>query len=229
MSSGTDAWLYWYWGKESEPEPQIRELVDVLRKEKVSRVLDLGCGTGRHSLFLARMGFHVSGFDQSSAAINRARALSSEAMLGIDLRVWDMHTFPYPYVDRAFDAVIATKVIHHAKKESIKMTLAEITRILKKRSVIFLEVPERRKIVRLESEGEKHEVIEEGTYVPLYGDERGIPHHYFSRDELLSMLSDFRIINLEIRKEHYCLTGIKKSSRKKLKEKGKRNFPGFSD
>jgi SAM-dependent methyltransferase len=202
----TDTWLYWYWGKENQPEPQIIALIELFKRKKVSSVLDLGCGTGRHSLFFARNGFKVFGFDQSSAAIKRAEELSEEQKLKINFKVWDMLRIPYPYGNQSFDAVVATKVVHHTTVTNISLIFGEIRRILKDEGVLFLEVPERNKIGRLEAEGVKHRMIEEGTFVPLSGEEEGVPHHYFTREELRSMFSEYSVLNLEILKEHYCLT-----------------------
>jgi SAM-dependent methyltransferase len=206
MSDKSDAWLYWYWGKESQPQSQVSALVELFRRESVSDVLDLGCGTGRHSLFLAKEGFKVTGFDRSSSAIKRAAELSEKEKLDIDFRVWDMIEFPYPFKNQTFDAVIATKVIHHTKLENILKIASEISRMLKEGGILFVEVPARSKACRLESEGQRQEMIEEGTFLPLNGEEEGIPHHYFTQEELLSIFKDYEILNLEIQNEHYCMT-----------------------
>jgi histidinol-phosphate/aromatic aminotransferase/cobyric acid decarboxylase-like protein/ubiquinone/menaquinone biosynthesis C-methylase UbiE len=49
------------------------------------RVLDLGCGTGRHAIGLARMGFEMTGVDVSEYAL--ARAARSAAEAGVELRL----------------------------------------------------------------------------------------------------------------------------------------------
>ena len=61
-----------------------------------ARVLDLPCGSGRHSLALARRGFHVTGIDVSAEAIAFARAEAAGLDGGgpIDLRVGDMAAVP---------------------------------------------------------------------------------------------------------------------------------------
>jgi len=40
---------------------------------RISRILDLGCGTGRHAIEFARRGFDVTGVDFSEAMLTRAR------------------------------------------------------------------------------------------------------------------------------------------------------------
>jgi len=40
---------------------------------RINSILDLGCGTGSHSLPLAKKGFHLTGVDQSKTMINQAK------------------------------------------------------------------------------------------------------------------------------------------------------------
>ena len=54
MSS--DAWLNWYWGTESKIEDDMPQLAKRLKDIGASKILDVGCGTGRHSIYFARNG-----------------------------------------------------------------------------------------------------------------------------------------------------------------------------
>ena len=61
-----------------------------------TRLLDLGCGAGTNSLFLARSGFVVSGMDIADGAIAAARERAVKAGLEVDFRVGDVLELPYP-------------------------------------------------------------------------------------------------------------------------------------
>ncbi len=61
-----------------------------------ARILDIGCGAGSNSLFLARSGFHVTGLDIAPAAIAAARERARRADLDIDFRVGDALRLPFP-------------------------------------------------------------------------------------------------------------------------------------
>jgi methyl halide transferase len=62
------------------------ELVRVLREERIApcRALELGCGTGTNSVWLARQGFDVTAVDLAPLAIDRAEARAREA--GVQVR-----------------------------------------------------------------------------------------------------------------------------------------------
>ena len=204
-----DTWLYWYWGKEGKVDPELPDIPDLFAKNKVSTILDLGCGTGRHSIFLAKKGFRVFGFDQSEKAIRRARELAENEKLMVNFRVWNMIYFPYQYDKSFFSAVISTKVIHHTTKESVNKVASEISRVTKEGGYLFLEVPAFEKLKRLESEGQRYEDLGSGTVIFLDGEEKGVPHHYFTEEELLSTFSEYKVLDLHTREDHYCLTGVK--------------------
>jgi SAM-dependent methyltransferase len=201
----SDTWLSWYWGKEDRVEADAPKLVQLFRENHVSKILDVGCGTGRHAIHFARSGFRVSGFDWSEASVKRARELSRAKKVSVDLKVWNMTSFPYPYPDASFDAVLAIKVIHHTKLATIKGIIGEVERLTRSGGFLYLQVPSFEKALRLKRDGEKSEEIEPGTFLPLDGDEKGILHHYFMTEELLSLLGGFEVVNMRLREEHYCV------------------------
>jgi 2-polyprenyl-3-methyl-5-hydroxy-6-metoxy-1,4-benzoquinol methylase len=81
--------------------------VDFIEKEinfrKNTLILDIGCGTGRHSLELARRGYNVTGFDLSPSMIEKARLLAEKENLKIDFQVRDARDFNF---GEAFDLAI---------------------------------------------------------------------------------------------------------------------------
>ncbi len=81
MKSFYQAW-YRYgtppWGRAVSPD-----LVDLVESGRIapSRAIDIGCGTGTSSIYLASRGFEVTGVDFAPAAIRRARAAAADAQV----------------------------------------------------------------------------------------------------------------------------------------------------
>ncbi len=72
---------------------------DFIEKEtggdKATRILDIGCGTGRHAIELARRGYSVTGIDLSESQLKRAGEKAAAAGLGIDFRRCDARDLPF--------------------------------------------------------------------------------------------------------------------------------------
>lgn len=68
-------------------------------------VLDLACGSGRHSRWLARLGFEVE-------AVDRDAALFEDVPAGVRLRQADLESGPWPYAGRRFDGIVVANYLH---------------------------------------------------------------------------------------------------------------------
>ena len=167
-----------YWGKEDRVESEIPRLADMVKGKGISSILDVGCGTGRHTIYMAKQGFRVSALDQSEAAINRARTLLAVKGVVAKLFVWDMVRIPYPFKDLVFDAVIAVKVIHRTNMGTIKTIVGEMLRVTSEGGYLYVQSPTYEKAMRQKVEGAMSEEIEKGAFLPLEGEERGILHRH---------------------------------------------------
>ena len=80
---------------------------DFIEKEinysKNIRILDIGCGTGRHSIELAKRGYAVVGIDLSESLLKRAKEKASEQNLQIVFQKHDARNLPFLH---EFDLVI---------------------------------------------------------------------------------------------------------------------------
>ena len=194
-----DTWQYWYPRKEGTIEPEIPEFTELLTRNHASRLLDFGCGAGRHTVYFAKNGFAVYGFDKSAAAVEQAKQTLARESLQADLKVWDM-THPLPYEDSFFDAVIATRVIHHTYTKNIREIAEEINRVLRAGGYLFLQVSAYR---RQDPRDPLVTEVEPRTYVASEGEEKGIPHHGFTRQELKQLFSNYTTLKIHRRTDHY--------------------------
>ena len=198
-----DTWQFWYLQKEGTIEPEIPKLAELLTCDHTSKLLDFGCGAGRHVVYFAKKGFQVFGFDQSAAAVEQAKQTLERENLHADLKVWDM-THPLPYEDSFFDAVIATRVIHHTYTKNIMKIAKEISRVVKNRGYLFLRVPAfMRQDRRDKREDRKFTEVELRTYVASEGEEKDVPHHEFTRQELKQLFSNYTTLKIHRRTDHY--------------------------
>ena len=62
---------------------------------KTARILDIGCGTGRHSIELTKRGYAVTGVDLSESMLNRAKEKAAAEGLTIDFRRHDARKLPF--------------------------------------------------------------------------------------------------------------------------------------
>lgn len=100
-------------------------------------ILDLGCGTGWTSLFLARAGYEVVGVDISADAIKVAQELAAEAQLQrVRFVVADYENLP---IAGTFDYALFYDSLHHAEDEQKAVTAAY--RLLSSSGVLFAFEP----------------------------------------------------------------------------------------
>jgi SAM-dependent methyltransferase len=90
------------------PQAAFRDLAD--RGRLVGRVLDVGCGTGEHTLMAAALGLDATGVDASSAAIGIAQRKAEERQLSARFVIWD--ALELAGLAESFDTVLDCGLFH---------------------------------------------------------------------------------------------------------------------
>lgn len=118
---------------------------DRLRIGPSSKVIDVGCGAGRHAFEAYRRGADIVAFDQDAAelrsvdAILRAMGESGEAPAGASATVVVGDALQLPYADETFDCVIASEILEHVPRDDA--AIAELIRVLKVGGTLAVSVP----------------------------------------------------------------------------------------
>jgi SAM-dependent methyltransferase len=109
------------------------------------RVLDVGCGAGRHAFEAYRRGADVVALDhdvvelEQVAATFAAMAAEGQPLPGARAEVMKGDALALPYDDAAFDAVIAAEVLEHIPDDT--QAMAEIARVVRPGGRVAVTVP----------------------------------------------------------------------------------------
>jgi ubiquinone/menaquinone biosynthesis C-methylase UbiE len=172
------------------PHEQVVALVPLLRERGARRVLDLGCGAGRHTVYLAREGFEVHGCDIAENGLAHTREWLAREKLSAELKQGDIAQIPYP--DDFFDAAISVYVIYHKTFAEMQRVVAEIHRVLKRGGIALVSLQSKR--------GWRYgqgKAIETDTFVLDVGADAGMPHHYSDLAEIEKLFAHFAIRRVE--------------------------------
>jgi ubiquinone/menaquinone biosynthesis C-methylase UbiE len=171
---------------QKDVSPKASEAVNFFRMTGAIKILDLGCGTGRHAVYLTQNGFEVCGCDSSATALRIARGILPE----VQFQRCDVGSLPYR--DRSIDGVFCHAVIQHGTVATIRKTITEIHRVLRRGGVLFLTV-----ISTEHPEYLTGQELEPGTKINIDAIDGDMPHHYFTESEMRDFFRDFVIMDLE--------------------------------
>jgi ubiquinone/menaquinone biosynthesis C-methylase UbiE len=113
-------------------ECQERILADALAPLSGRTVIDVGTGTGRAAIALARAGASVTGVDASREMLDVARARATEAGVSVQFEEGDAHALQC--ADRSADAVVSLRVLMHTP--DWRQCVAEFCRVARWRVVV---------------------------------------------------------------------------------------------
>lgn len=98
----------------SEPNNTIMEFENLINKS--GNILDVGCGDGKNSLYLAKRGFiHIDAFDLSQNAINKLQILAHKEDININAWVDDLCFFDFK---KTYDLIYSFGTLHFVNKDN---------------------------------------------------------------------------------------------------------------
>lgn len=163
----------------------VKQSVQVMLKNRCKKVLDLGCGTGRHTLYLAQNNFDVYGIDKSQTAIDITGQRALELNLNVTLKQSDLKKINFE--NDFFDAVLCVWTTGHGLKKDVKKSVSEMYRVLKPNGLLFVDFMSTKDL----NYG-KGIALEEATFLHDFLDHSDVPHHYSSYTELQEFFKIFK-------------------------------------
>lgn len=167
------------------------------KRDGNTKVLDLGCGAGRHSYFMARENIDVYGIDISAEGIVYADKMLKEDNLNGTFKC--ATTDNIPFENDFFDGIISYGVLYYCMWDEIKKSADEIYRVLKKGGKALL-------IIRTTEDyryGDGRE-IEKNTFLineensdKCAFNENGMKMHFFTRNEVLDLFKYFSSVTID--------------------------------
>jgi len=133
---------------------EVDFVVSTLNLSPGARVLDVGCGFGRHSIELARRGYVVVGIDPSATMIAAARVRAAETGISVDFRQVSGEVF---VTDDLFEAAIClfTTLGQISATEDNSALIPQVYQALQPGGAIIVEVPQREATVKRLKTAEK--------------------------------------------------------------------------
>lgn len=127
----------------TEAEQFINNLTKYLSPNLESKVLDLACGKGRHSIFLNKLGYDVTGVDLSPQSIDHANQFSNDRLhfFTHDMRDKEPHG-PYNYVFNLF-----TSFGYFDNNEDDLKVLNSVSEVLSEDGILVLDFLNPEKVI----------------------------------------------------------------------------------
>ncbi len=126
-----------HWAEELEPSPLAKQLIEELPQGMSNRILEIGVGNGRDSIYFAKQGKKVTGIDIAEGAINLAKKNAEEAGFKDKINFVIGKSEELAFDKESFDAVYSISVLHST---FLPESLAEISRVLRSdgKAIIYL-------------------------------------------------------------------------------------------
>jgi len=176
-----------------EPADHIVDFARTLKKAVL--ILDVGCGAGRNSFFLAREGLHLIGLDISLNALKLASERNQKEKTQC---IFVIGTFlNLPFSEGRFDAAFSSYAIENVSLENIKRALSEMKRVVKKGGMmlITLHSPKHWRF-RQGKEIANHEFL---TFQMIKNKKVEIVTHFFDKEEAERLFQNLGLKLLSIR------------------------------
>ncbi|GAE36843.1 helix-turn-helix domain-containing protein [Halalkalibacter akibai] len=96
------------------PNPDCYKVLELMPPTKHLKLLDIGCGEGKNSVFFARNGYDVTAFDIADAGIEKTKKLAD--IVGVNVKVFKADILDFR-LSTHFDILFSSGVLHYVKPD----------------------------------------------------------------------------------------------------------------
>lgn len=154
------------------------------------KAFDIGFGTGHYLVWLKAKGFEVAGIDSSKTAYEMA-----SKKLGKDkIVLGDLYSYKIP--KNTYGLILSVHAIHHGFKDQVEKALNEVYKGLVKGGWAYITLPLHDQHKQWHTH-KNSKLIAPGTFAPIKGPEKGLPHSFYTEDEVKQLFSKYRNLRCE--------------------------------
>jgi SAM-dependent methyltransferase len=185
---------------EHAPRPELVALVDCLPAPsgEPHRALDLGCGEGRLSLYLARLGLQVTAVDIARPGVEKLLGVARHRGLAVEAEVGDAGTMVFP--EAAFDLVVAETLLDHLDGPARDHAARGCLRALRPGGLLYAAVFTTQDPGYLMRTGALSPETG-GELPPGVSETHGAVAHYFAPGELRELFHGLEVLSCDERTE----------------------------
>lgn len=185
-----ERWIPWASFLPDKPDPRVIERAkDVVGRGR--KALEIGPGHGRNLTWYADQEWRVHVMDCTQASLSHCKELMDNAGRPLLQAKGDFRRLPYD--NGQFHLIVATNVLHHARMQDFQRAMGEIKRTLAAGGHAVISLPTTNN-APVDVAGTW---VEKNTLVMVSGVEGGIPHHFFTEEELQPFMKRFRSATLD--------------------------------
>ncbi|NQV00423.1 MAG: class I SAM-dependent methyltransferase [Parcubacteria group bacterium] len=184
------------------PDPDVIKFMKNNSNLGDKKVLDYGCGIGRHSILFTKSDFDVTAIDVSENALKHLEKWAKEENCIINIAKADLDDKMFD--NEKFDIILSYNVIYHGYRKDVQEKLKKIRKILNKNGKLYFTIPTR--------EDGKYgfgKKLAPHTYLCDKSIHKGDIHYFSDKNDIKKLLKEFQIIDIK-KDEHYWQNDGKK-------------------
>lgn len=153
-----------YKGREFE-DSRLISISCLANPNKDMNILDVGCGRGELSYILSRSGAHVTGIDDSSSAIQKAKAtyLADKSIKNLE---FIQDNFLNHKFNKKYDIIIATDLIERIPEDKLELIILKIAELLKENGLFITHIYPNKLYYQYTYEEKRKIAKSIGLYIP---------------------------------------------------------------